>query len=177
MAANSKHQSNNKHSKGKKGKKIFEFKLNLTPKNFFLWSIVLLIIFFIFFSARDISNLFPEKSLTALIGDIKNDKVEKVEVVGDKILSTYEDGKVYSTIKKDENLKDFNGDLAVKIFKGLYEKEYSGIWVGVSEGGLNPIIQGTGNDFFSRISLTGLDSDFINIKLSPEKVIQGVFVK
>ncbi|KKS97951.1 MAG: ATP-dependent metalloprotease FtsH, cell division protease FtsH [Candidatus Gottesmanbacteria bacterium GW2011_GWA2_43_14] len=103
MAANSKHQSNNKHSKGKKGKKIFEFKLNLTPKNFFLWSIVLLIIFFIFFSARDISNLFPEKSLTALIGDIKNDKVEKVEVVGDKILSTYEDGKVYSTIKESQD--------------------------------------------------------------------------
>jgi len=87
---------NHKNHKNKKGKKIFEFKLNLTPKNFFLWSIILLIIFFIFFSARDISNLFPEKTLTNLIGDIKSNRVKKIEVIGDKLLATYNDGKIYS---------------------------------------------------------------------------------
>src|SRR3990172_1902688 len=91
------------HNKNKKGKKIFEFKLNLTPKNFFLWSIILLIIFFIFFSARDISNLFPEKTLTNLIGDIKSNRVKKIEVIGDKLLTTYNDGKVYTSIKESQD--------------------------------------------------------------------------
>jgi len=94
---------NHKNHKNKKGKKIFEFKLNLTPKNFFLWSIILLIIFFIFFSARDISNLFPEKTLTNLIGDIKSNRVKKVEVIGDKLLATYNDGKVYTSIKESQD--------------------------------------------------------------------------
>lgn len=98
-----KHPINNKNHKNKKGKKIFEFKLNLTPKNFFLWSIILLIIFFIFFSARDISNLFPEKTLTNLIGDIKSNRVKKVEVIGDKLLATYNDGKVYTSIKESQD--------------------------------------------------------------------------
>ncbi|OGG09651.1 cell division protein FtsH [Candidatus Gottesmanbacteria bacterium RIFCSPLOWO2_02_FULL_42_29] len=82
---------------------MFEFKLNLTPKNFFLWSIILLIIFFIFFSARDISNLFPEKTLTNLIGDIKSNRVKKIEVIGDKLLATYNDGKVYTSIKESQD--------------------------------------------------------------------------
>ena len=94
---------NHKNHKNKKGKKIFEFKLNLTPKNFFLWSIILLIIFFIFFSARDISNLFPEKTLTNLIGDIKSNRVKKIEVIGDKLLATYNDGKVYTSIKESQD--------------------------------------------------------------------------
>src|SRR3990167_4029937 len=98
-----KHPLNHKNHKNKKGKKIFEFKLNLTPKNFFLWSIILLIMFFIFFSARDISNLFPEKTLTNLIGDIKSNRVKKIEVVGDKLLATYNDGKVYSSIKEGQD--------------------------------------------------------------------------
>jgi len=84
---------------------------------------------------------------------------------------------VYSAIKKDENLNDFNGNLAVKVFKGLYEKEYSGIWVGVSDLGFNIIGGRIGNDFFARISLIGSEAYSTMIKFAQEKAVEAVFVK
>jgi len=84
---------------------------------------------------------------------------------------------VYSTIKKDENLKGFNGELAVKIFMGLYEKEYSGIWLGVSDLGFNIVGGRTGNDFFDRTSLVGTESYFIMMKFAQKKAVEAVFVK
>ena len=93
----------NNKNKLKKAKKIFEFKLNLTPKNIFLWSIIFLIIMFIFMSARDISKLFPEKSLSTLVSDVNRGSVKKIEVVGDKLLATYTDGKIYTSIKENQD--------------------------------------------------------------------------
>lgn len=84
-------------------RKIFEFKLNLTPKNIFLWSIIFLIILFIGMSARDISKLFPEKPLSTLVADVKQGQVQKIEVVGDKLLATYTDGKIYTSIKENQD--------------------------------------------------------------------------
>ena len=95
--------TNNNNNKKKKSKKLFEFRLNFTPKNIFLWSIIFLIMLFIFMSARDLSNLFPEKPLSGLITDVRNGKVDKIEVVGDKLLATYTDGKVYTSIKESQD--------------------------------------------------------------------------
>src|SRR4030067_1856740 len=95
--------NNSKNNKNKKGKKIFEFRLNLTPKNIFLWSIIFLILLFIIMSARDISNIFPEKPLSALISDVRGGQVKKIEVVDDKLLATYKDDKVYSSIKESQD--------------------------------------------------------------------------
>jgi len=39
--------------------------------------------------------------------------------------------KVFEQLKNEENLNDFNGHLAKKIF-GFYEDKYFGIWLGVS---------------------------------------------
>lgn len=89
--------------KNKKTKKIFEFKFNLTPKNIFLWSFIILIVLFIFISARDISTIFPEESLSTLITDVKSGKVKKIEVVGDKLLATYNNDKVYSSVKESQS--------------------------------------------------------------------------
>ncbi|OGG03090.1 cell division protein FtsH [Candidatus Gottesmanbacteria bacterium RBG_16_37_8] len=82
---------------------MFEFRLNLTPKNIFLWSIIFLILLFIIMSARDISNIFPEKPLSALISDVRGGQVKKIEVVDDKLLATYKDDKVYSSIKESQD--------------------------------------------------------------------------
>src|SRR3990167_10500915 len=84
-------------------KKIFEFRLNLTPKNIFLWSMVFLITLFIFMSARDLSNLFPEKPLSTLISDVRQGDVAKIEVIDDKLLATYKDEKIYSSIKESQD--------------------------------------------------------------------------
>lgn len=105
MANNSKQRSKNPNSPRIRGakRKIFEFKLNLTPKNIFLWSIIALIVLFIVMSARDISKLFPEKPLSSLVADIKKGDVQKIEVVGDKLLATYRDGKIYTSIKESQD--------------------------------------------------------------------------
>jgi cell division protease FtsH len=92
-----------KKTNGKKIKKIFMFKVNLTPKNIFLWLIIGTILFLIFVSARDVSNLFPNKSLSELVGDIKSDKVTKVEVIDNKLLATYKDEKIYASTKEGQD--------------------------------------------------------------------------
>ena len=98
---------NNKNSTSHKlrgaKKKVFELRLNLTPKNFFLWSFIILIVLFIFMSARDISKLFPEKPLSTLIADVRGGEVQKIEVIGDKLLATYNDGKIYTSIKESQD--------------------------------------------------------------------------
>lgn len=86
----------------KKINKIFEFKLNLTPKNIFLFLIIGFIIVMMFSSARDISKLYPQKSLSVLLSDIKSGEVKKVEVIDDKLLATYKDGKLYTSIKENQ---------------------------------------------------------------------------
>ena len=97
------HPKNHKNAPNKKIRKIFEFKINLTPKNIFLWFIIGTILFLIFVSARDVSRLLPEEPLSVLVTDIKEGQVKKIEVVGDKLLATYNDGKVYSSIKEGQD--------------------------------------------------------------------------
>lgn len=97
-----KNQTNPRNGNSKKINKIFEFRVNLTPKNIFLWMMVISILLLIFFSARDVSKLFPEKSLTTLISDVKDGQVKKIEVVDTKLLATYQDDKVFSSHKESQ---------------------------------------------------------------------------
>jgi len=94
--------TNGKASYKKNIKKIFEFRINLTPKNIFLWLIVATILFFIFVSAKDVSKLMPEKPLSTVIADAKSGQISKIEVVDTKLLVTYKDGKVYTAYKESQ---------------------------------------------------------------------------
>lgn len=98
-----KSQQASKNGYPKKIKKIFEFKINFTPRNIFLWLIIGTILLFMFFSARDVSNLFPEESLSNLVNDAKSGKVQKIEVIDTKLLATYKDGKVFSSHKESQD--------------------------------------------------------------------------
>lgn len=96
------HKTNHRNGSKRNIKKIFEFRINLTPKNIFLWLIIASILLLMFVSARDVSRIFPEKSLSTLIGDIKKGEVKKIEVIETKLLATYSDGKVYSSHKEGQ---------------------------------------------------------------------------
>ncbi len=126
-------KSNPRNGTKKNIKKIFEFKINLTPKNIFLWILVASILFLMFISARDVSKLFPEKSLSTLVSDVKSGEVKKIEVIDTKLLSTYKDGKIYSTHKEgQESLYKILTD--AKVDTGLVEidvKDTTGgtIWI------------------------------------------------
>jgi len=86
----------------KTDKKFAEFRFNLDIKNLF---IIIFIIVFSWYTLKSLSkdlnkNPTIDKSITTLVKDIRDNKISKVEVIDNKILSTYKDGSVASTIKE-----------------------------------------------------------------------------
>ncbi len=98
-------QPNNK----KKAKKI-ELKFNLSLKNIVIWSLVL------FFSLSFLSSLLrpgvtaEEIDLSKALVDVKENRVQKIVVDGDRLVLTYKDEKIYSTRKE-------TGESLVKTFE------------------------------------------------------------
>ncbi len=82
-------------------KKLTEFKFNFNAKTLF---ILLFAGLFLFFTFRSISNevkkAVPEKPVTAIIQDLRQNKVEKLEVIDNKILVYYKNKDVAITYKE-----------------------------------------------------------------------------
>lgn len=102
MVQTKQNHQNNRNGKSKNIKKIFQFKINLSPKNIFLALIIGSILLMMFISSRDVSKIFPNKSLSSLIGDVKKGDVKKIEVIESKLLATYKDDKIYSSTKESQ---------------------------------------------------------------------------
>ena len=128
--------ANGKNAKsGKKINKIFEFKFNLTPKNVFLWLIVLFLVFSVFLSFREGSKLFPEKPLSSVITDVDRGKISKIEVLDDKLLVSYKDGKIFSSRKENQDsiykiLKDWGIDTK-KVEVDIKDTSGGAMWVNI----------------------------------------------
>ena len=128
--------ANGKNAKsGKKINKIFEFKFNLTPKNVFLWLIVLFLVFSVFLSFREGSKLFPEKPLSSVITDVDRGKISKIEVLDDKLLVSYKDGKIFSSRKENQDsiykiLKDSGIDTK-KVEVDIKDTSGGAMWVNI----------------------------------------------
>ena len=94
------------------------------------WIIATVIIILILVISITISNFS--------FGKDRNLKVEQdSDILASKSMFAYlltsDSGKtVYSQIKEEGNLNDFNGNLAVKIFNPFSE-EYAGIWFGITD--------------------------------------------
>lgn len=102
-------------SRSRKKKPMMEFRLNLNIKNIFIILFVGFFLFSIYLSLKDVSRLFPEKTLTQALDDIKTNKISKAEIVGNKVILTYKDGENATTTKEaDESfikiLKDSGVD-------------------------------------------------------------------
>ncbi len=96
---------------------------------------------------------------------------------------------VYSDIKKEGNLKGASGDIALKVFNGLYKDNYQEIWIGVSnigEGAISTSLNGIKNEFFGTknplsdpsslsVGYTGAYSSII--PLGDNKFFQAIFVR
>jgi len=83
--------------------RIVKIPINLTPKNIFLWIIIISILLLMFVSASDVSRLYPQKPLSNLIGDVKNSDVKKIEVIDSKLIATYKDEKIYTSYKETQS--------------------------------------------------------------------------
>ncbi len=109
------------HSKNLKKnqiKKIGEFKFDFDLKNLFLIIFIGFFIYFIFTSInKEIKQILPEKPITDILADIKNNQINKVEVIDNKIIAYYKNGKLAFTYKEANDsfnkvLKDANIDPA-----------------------------------------------------------------
>ena len=112
MPVNRSQKTNSK----KTAKKIAEFKLDLDFKNLF---IIIFIIIFSIYTLRSFSKSFNqlpsvEKPISAVINDVKDNKVNKIEIIDNKILVTYKDGSVISANKEpNESLMKILKDTGV----------------------------------------------------------------
>jgi cell division protease FtsH len=98
-------------------KKMYQFKFNLNVKNIFIIIFSLLFLFSIYSSFKDLNKIYPEKSLTQVVSDIKTNKVDKIEVIDNKILIYYKTKDIASgVIQTNEGftatLKDAGVDLS-----------------------------------------------------------------
>lgn len=83
------------------GRKVREFRLNINIRTFFITFFILVFVYFSFQSiAGEVQKALPEKSLTAVIADIKQKKVSKVEVIDNKVLVYYKNSQLAITYKE-----------------------------------------------------------------------------
>lgn len=97
--------TNENHKKSvKKRGQVFEFKFDFSIKNLFIILFVILFLSSLYSAFQDLKGLIPEKSLTTAIEDIKKNQVNKVEIIGNKVILYYKDGtgKIATTTKEPE---------------------------------------------------------------------------
>jgi hypothetical protein len=62
-----------------------------------------------------------------------------------------EEKTVYEQLEDEENLNDFNGNLALNIFEEIYGEEYSDVWLGVMRH-KHPFLDFP-NDYFGKVDI------------------------
>lgn len=87
-------------SKNSKSKKPLEIKFNLDIRTLFIAFFIGLFFLSMYLSIKDAASLTTEKSLTAVIKDIKSNKVKNIEIEGDRVELTYKDSKIITTYKE-----------------------------------------------------------------------------
>lgn len=92
----------NGNGKFPKGMKVFEMKLDFSPKNIFIGLFILFLLFSMLGSAGKSASLYPEKPLSTLMTDVKAGTVEKIEVEESKIIVKLKNGEQYSSHKEPQ---------------------------------------------------------------------------
>jgi len=110
--ANSKNNKKNNHSI----KKITELSFKFDLKSLFIIFFLGLFSYYIFTSlSKEVKQALPEKSITTIVKEIKEGKIEKVEIINNKIIVYYKNDKLAITHKEQadsflKTLKDADVD-------------------------------------------------------------------
>ena len=89
--------ANNKKS----DQKIKKFQFNLNLKNIFIIVFVVLFLFYAYQSVnKEIKQVMPEKSITTIVKEAKDGKIKSVDVLDNKIIVYYKDGKLATSFKE-----------------------------------------------------------------------------
>jgi cell division protease FtsH len=102
MAEKNTSKSGKKNGNGKKKMRIFEMKLNVNLKNIVFGFLIVFLILSAVGSYNGSNGVLPEKPLTAVINDIKDKKVEKIEVEEGKLTVSYKDGNKFVSRKEPQ---------------------------------------------------------------------------
>jgi cell division protease FtsH len=98
-----KNGNNSSHGgNGKKQKKMFEFRLDFNLKNVVIGLFVLFFLFSLFGSYNGGQALLPEKPLSGVISDVRDAKVQKIEVEEAKLTVFYKDGTKFTSRKEPQ---------------------------------------------------------------------------
>ena len=131
--ANNHLQNNNKRKIARK----FELKLNLNPKNLVVWLLVSLIgLSFLFSILGGVTPEPEEIALSQALIDVKEDKIEKITVEGDKLVLKYK-GEEKTLVSRKET-----GQSITQVFENagvdptktevlIKDQSYSRIWVDI----------------------------------------------
>jgi len=85
----------------KKNKKLLKWNLEINIKNIFIALFILLFFYQLFRSINnEIKQVLPEKPITQIIKEIKEKKVKKIEVINNRLLIEYKDGKYAISYKE-----------------------------------------------------------------------------
>jgi len=85
----------------KTSKKTAQFKLELNMRNIFIIGFILLFGYLAIRSInKEIQQTVPEKSINAVVEDIRSQKVKKAEIIDNKILISYKDNTFAQTYKE-----------------------------------------------------------------------------
>jgi cell division protease FtsH len=93
--------NNKKNNHKNNERKLTEFKLNFNFRNIFIILFVVIFMFWIYRSVtQEISQAFPEKSITSVVKDIKKGEVKKVEIIDNKVVVYYKNDNLAVTHKE-----------------------------------------------------------------------------
>ncbi len=100
-----------KNGNGKHGKKVWEFGFHLNLKNIFIGLFVAFILLSMLSGVGDRASLLAEKPMTTVIADVKEGKVERIEVEESRLTVFYKDKTQFISHKEPQ-------ESLIKMFEG-----------------------------------------------------------
>lgn len=91
----------NNNKKNSKDKKIAEFRFNFNIKTVFIIVFVGIFLLYIYNAvSNEVQKVIPEKSISSIMQNIRDNKVQKVDIIDNKILVYYKDKSLAVTYKE-----------------------------------------------------------------------------
>ncbi|PJE68075.1 cell division protein FtsH [Candidatus Shapirobacteria bacterium CG10_big_fil_rev_8_21_14_0_10_38_8] len=128
--------NNNNHNNVYKPLRKFEFKLKFNLQNIVIWLLVgFMALSFLFSLVGEVPKETKTVSLSGMITDIKDSKISKIEVVGNKLNLTYKDGKIATAQKQPDQaltqtLKEAGVDPSL-VTIDIKDQSVSDAWLGI----------------------------------------------
>lgn len=119
----------------KKSKKMFELRLNINLKNIITGLLIIFVVFSVLGNITGGAATTPEQPFTLVISDIKDNKIQTIEVEDTKLTAVYKDGKKVITHKEPQDslyklLEDTGVDPKTIEIK-VKDLNASQIWMGI----------------------------------------------